>query len=133
MLVLFYQACKRVSQFFISYKVNLHASYQDGAVYPYGNVVSVVSYPNHHFLAAFKNSTFNQQWADLYCVKSAVFCRDSLLAHVSDVQIIHLIVQEHAKGYLISRFMAGIINITCVKYSRKYVLYAIRYFEYPVC
>src|SRR5947209_8469648 len=93
-------------------------------------MIGIVGDPHKHLFTPGKNGALNKKRCNLDRIKGAVACLYLLLAYVADVEIVHLIVQEHIEGDLSAWLVGIIVDIPGVIDGRQHVLNTLRNIKY---
>ncbi len=113
-LTLLYERGKRPAEVREADHVHFNAAHGNRTVYPQGDFIGIIAYPNRHFLTTFEDGALDEQGLELDSTELAVAGIHFFLADVPDVNIEHLIVEEHGEGDLIAWFVFIEIDVTGV-------------------
>src|SRR4051812_41430225 len=92
-------------------------------------MIGVIAYPGIHFFAAFKNSSFDKQRFKFYRIEFSIAGFYFFFPHITDIQVIHFVIQEHIKRDLIVHFVFIKVDIAGIIHRTYYVLYTVGYFK----
>jgi hypothetical protein len=123
-----HQRVQRIPQIAVIAHVHRHFSDRDRTFDADRDVVGVIGYPNRHLLAALKHRPLDQQRSKLDRAEFGVFRPNRLLSQVTDVEMVHLPVEEHIERDLVPRLMLAEVDIARVENGAQHILDTVRHF-----
>lgn len=127
-----YEGGKRVAQVREGDHIHFNAAYRNGTVDPQWYLVAVIAYPHRHLFPALEDGAFDEQGFELDGAELPVPGIHFLFTNVTDVDVVHLVIEEHGKGYLISGFVFVKVDVTGVIDGADHILDAVRHLKSAV-
>src|SRR5689334_6771706 len=88
------QRTHRIADILVTHHIYLYLTYYNWAFDANGNMILIISYPYGHLFTTVKYGSFDQKRFELDCIEFSKLCLDGFLAEVTDIHIVHLIIQE---------------------------------------